>query len=68
MTQPTYPKIGATVRIHAAGFDPARTGIYVGITDDGHLRFNTDPQDLLPAGSPHKETRIPLGHEFEVLA
>lgn len=63
----TYPKIGATIRIHPDRFDPAKTGIYLGVTEKGDLRINTDPLGLLPEGSPHKEVIIPLAHGFDVL-
>jgi hypothetical protein len=62
-----FPKIGATIRVIPKGFDSPKTGIYTGVTERGDLCINTDPLDLLPEGSIHKELIIPVDHEFEVL-
>ena len=50
-----YPRLYAHLQIIKDGFNPGRTGIYVGNTPSGKMILDMDPNNLLP---PEYKTEI----------
>jgi hypothetical protein len=43
-----YPRLNKRIQVIKEGFNPGRTGIYIGNTPSGQMILDMDPNDLLP--------------------
>jgi len=58
-----YPKLFAHIQVFKEGFNPGRTGVYVGNTPSGKMILDMDPNNLLPPE--YKTEIISITDEFQ---